>query len=224
LQKEYFTVLNEAKGEFIERKSKFIGYIKPISTEEEAHSFINGLKSKNWDATHNVYAYYLKGDTEIQKYSDDGEPQGTAGMPVLEVIKKQGLQDVVVVVTRYFGGILLGASGLIRAYGKGAVVAIEAAGKVQKRLSKLVAITVDYTDFGRVQNTLLSKSYIIEEVVYTQDVEVRVLVAVDGVEELSTLMIETTNGACLIDEREEKYMVLDVEGKLIKSEAKVLGC
>jgi len=217
LEKEYFTVYDEAQGEFIERKSRFIGYIKPITSEAEAVSFINSLKSRNWDATHNCYAYYLKNNnTEIQRYSDDGEPQGTAGLPILEVIKKQGLQDVVIVVTRYFGGILLGASGLIRAYGNGAVVAIEAAGKIHKILSRQVAVTVDYTDFGRVQNTLLAHSYIIEEVVYTQDVEVRVLVPLDGVLKLSELMTETTNGGCLIEERDEKYMVLDTNGKLIK--------
>lgn len=216
MQKEYFTVLNEAQDEFTEKKSRFIGYVKPVANEEEAVSFITEVKSKNWDATHNVYAYYIKDETEIQRYSDDGEPQGTAGLPVLEVIKKQGLQDVAVVVTRYFGGILLGASGLIRAYGKGAAAAIDAAGKVHKVLSRQVAVTVDYTDLGRVQNTLLQKSYIIEGITYTQDVEVKVLVPLDGVEALTDLMIETTNGGCLIEEREEKYMVLDMEGKLIK--------
>lgn len=216
MQREYYTVLNAAQDEFIERKSRFIGYIKPISCEEEAIAFINEIKSQNWDATHNVYAYYLKDETEIQRYSDDGEPQGTAGLPVLEVIKKQGLQDVVIVVTRYFGGILLGASGLIRAYGKGAAAAVEAAGRIHKLLSRQVAVTVDYTDLGRVQNTLIQKSYIIEDIVYTQDVEVHVLVPLEGVEGLIKLMVETTNGGCLIEEREEKYMVLDMEGKLIK--------
>jgi len=216
LRKEYYTILDEAQDEFIERKSRFIGYIKPVANEDEAISFINDIKAKNWDATHNVYAYYIKDETEIQRYSDDGEPQGTAGLPVLEVIRKQGLQDVAVVVTRYFGGILLGASGLIRAYGKGAAAAIEVAGKVHKVLSKQIAVTVDYTDLGRVQNTLLNKEYVIENIVYTQDVEVLVLVPIGGVEALTALMTETTNGGCLIEEREEKYMVLDMEGKLIK--------
>lgn len=216
MRKEYYTILDEAQDEFIERKSRFIGYIKPVANEDEAISFINDIKAKNWDATHNVYAYYIKDETEIQRYSDDGEPQGTAGLPVLEVIRKQGLQDVAVVVTRYFGGILLGASGLIRAYGKGAAAAIEVAGKVHKVLSKQIAVTVDYTDLGRVQNTLLNKEYVIENIVYTQDVEVLVLVPIGGVEALTALMTETTNGGCLIEEREEKYMVLDMEGKLIK--------
>lgn len=216
MQKEYFTVIREAQDEFVEKKSKFIGYIRPVATEEQALAFINEIKTKNWDATHNVYAYYIKGETEIQRYSDDGEPQGTAGLPVLEVIKKQGIQDVAVVVTRYFGGILLGASGLIRAYGRGAAAAVEASGKVHMILSRQVAVTVDYTDLGRIQNTLLAKSYIIEDIVYTQDVEIRILVPVDGVQTLTDLLVEVTNGCCLMEEREEKYMILDMNGNLIK--------
>ena len=108
----YKTVLNEAQDEFVEKRSKFIGYCKPIKTEQEAIDFINEKRSIHWDATHNVYAYVLK-DGNIQRYSDDSEPQGTAGVPTLDVIRKSGVVDCVVVVTRYFGGVLLGAGGLV---------------------------------------------------------------------------------------------------------------
>ena len=123
--KEYKTVEFENSDEFIEKKSKFIGYVKPVKTQEEATEFINKIKSKHWDATHNVYAYVLQ-ENNIQRYSDDGEPSGTAGVPVLDVILKSNLVDVCVVVTRYFGGTLLGAGGLVRAYSHGSKIAVEA--------------------------------------------------------------------------------------------------
>jgi uncharacterized YigZ family protein len=116
MEKEYRTVLSEAAVEIEEKKSRFIASVKPVSTEEEAFEFINLLKSKYWNATHNVYAYYINGDIPAQKFSDDGEPSGTAGMPVLETIKRFDVQNLVIVVTRYFGGIKLGAAGLVRAY------------------------------------------------------------------------------------------------------------
>ncbi len=128
----YFTVKGSATSEFQEKKSTFIGYIKRVNTEEEAKNFVNEIKSMHKEATHNVYAYIVGENKGIQRYSDDGEPQGTAGIPVLEVIKKNDLTDVAVVVTRYFGGILLGGGGLIRAYSKGASSAIEEAGVVEK--------------------------------------------------------------------------------------------
>ena len=122
---QYKTVLREAEDDFVEKRSRFIGYAKPVSTEAEALAFIAEKRSKHWDASHNVYAYILRGG--IMRYSDDGEPQGTAGVPVLDIIKKSGADDVCVVVTRYFGGILLGAGGLVRAYAAGAKAAIDAA-------------------------------------------------------------------------------------------------
>ena len=121
----YKTVELESSDEFIEQRSKFIGYVKPVQTEQQALDFINEKRQKHWDATHNVYAYVLR-EGNIQRYSDDGEPHGTAGVPTLDVIIKSGVTDVVVVVTRYFGGILLGAGGLVRAYTKGAKIALDA--------------------------------------------------------------------------------------------------
>ena len=134
MQKEYRTVAAEAFAEFEEKKSKFIATVKPVASEEEAAAFISGLKSRYWNASHNVYAYYICGDNILQKFSDDGEPSGTAGLPVLEAVRKLAVQDVAVVVTRYFGGTLLGAAGLVRAYGRSATLGIEAAGIIKKQL------------------------------------------------------------------------------------------
>ena len=122
----YKTTEKEAQDEFVEQRSRFIGYVRPVKTEEEALAFIEEKKKQHWDARHNVYAYVLR-EGGIQRYSDDGEPHGTAGVPTLDVLLKSGVTDVCVVVTRYFGGILLGAGGLVRAYTKSAKLALEAA-------------------------------------------------------------------------------------------------
>ena len=127
----YRTLRREASKEIVIKKSRFIGYGKPVESEAEAAAFIEAIKKKHWDATHNCSAYVIGERDEIQKQSDDGEPSGTAGKPILEVIKAQGLKNTVIVVTRYFGGIMLGAGGLIRAYTDGAVAAIEAAEAVR---------------------------------------------------------------------------------------------
>ena len=124
----YTTVKKPASAELIEKRSRFIGYVKPVKTQEEAVAFINEIKSKHWDATHNVYAYVIRGEG-ISRYSDDNEPQGTAGIPVLDAIRKRDITDCVVVVTRYFGGTLLGAGGLVRAYSASAKAGIDAAGE-----------------------------------------------------------------------------------------------
>src|SRR5699024_6483666 len=155
----YKTLHEFGMDEIIIEKSKFIGYAKPIKTEEEAIEFINEIKKKHKDATHNVWAYTLGKSMNIQRYSDDGEPQGTAGIPTLEVIKKEDLRDVVVVVTRYFGGVKLGAGGLVRAYTKGAKVGIDAGKVVSKVLYKDVRIKIDYNQHGKDQNEIMNMNY-----------------------------------------------------------------
>ncbi|HHY83848.1 MAG TPA: YigZ family protein [Clostridiales bacterium] len=197
-QKQYKTVLKEAVIEIEEKKSRFIASVKPACTEEEAVEFINSLKSKYWDATHNVYAYSIGGDRIVQRFSDDGEPSGTAGIPVLEVLKKRGLQDVVVVVTRYFGGTLLGASGLIRAYGKSASLGIEAAGVVIRQLCHETSVMVEYSLFGRIQNLLIREGYSIKDVIYGQDVEILVYVPVDKVEQFAEAVEEAANARAVL--------------------------
>ena len=144
---EYKTVEIENCDEFVEKKSRFIGYVKPVRTQQEAVDFISSIKSKHWDATHNVYAYVLR-ENNIQRYSDDGEPSGTAGVPVLDVLKKEGLTDVCCVVTRYFGGILLGGGGLVRAYSHSAKIAVDAAGVAEMCSWSECKIQSDYTLFN----------------------------------------------------------------------------
>ena len=151
--KSYKTVKCRTNAEFTEKKSVFIGYISPVSDEEAAKSFISEIKNKHADATHNVYAYILEG-TEIARFSDDGEPSGTAGMPVLEVIKREGLCGVCIVVTRYFGGTLLGAGGLVRAYAKAAKMAIDAAGVCEFRPYTVFSLTVDYSHYEKIKKEL----------------------------------------------------------------------
>lgn len=215
MEKEYKTVLNEAVCEIEEKKSRFIASVKPVTSEEEAISFINELKAKYWDATHNVYAYSIGGNNIVQRYSDAGEPSGTAGLPMLEVIKRMNVQNLAVVVTRYFGGTLLGAAGLIRAYGKSAALGIEKAGIVVKRLCKEVRVIIEYTLFGKLQSLLLSQGYTIKDIVYEQDVELIVYVFVDEVESFNKIVTEATNARAIVEIGDDTYITLDLDGKLI---------
>lgn len=152
-QKLYTTLEREASAEFAEKKSVFIGYAAPVKTEDEAVEFIRKIRHKHGDATHNCYAYELNGGS-IARYSDDGEPQGTAGVPILDVIKKSGATDCCVVVTRYFGGILLGAGGLVRAYANGAKIALEAAHIVTYEKYIEFRVACDYSAYQKLSNEL----------------------------------------------------------------------
>jgi len=201
-------VAKEAHEEIVEKKSRFIAHVKPVDNEEDALSFINEVKSKYWDATHNVYAYVI-GNNNIQRYSDDGEPSGTAGIPVLEIIKKEDLQDVVVVVTRYFGGILLGAGGLVRTYGKSAKEGIHKAGIVVMRLCDIVNITVNYTLLGKIQNEISNAGYIISSTVYEEDVTLSVCVPITETNFFIDNMINITNNRVSIKKKEQRYIKIN---------------
>ena len=212
---EYKTILNPAIAEFEEKKSRFIANVKPVSNENDAIEFINNLKTKYWDATHNVYAYSINNETLIQRYSDDGEPSGTAGMPALEVVKRMGLQDVVVVITRYFGGTLLGAAGLIRAYSKSSAMGLEAGEIVTRKLCFTLNIVVEYTLFGKLQNMLINDNNIIKDIQYGQDVELSVLIEVGKEEKLIDNIIENTNDRAICDLAEKTFITLGSDGRLI---------
>ena len=199
----YKTVKLTTSDSFEEKKSEFIGYIKRVTTEEEAKEFVTEIKSKHKDARHNCWAYIIGQNKNIQRYSDDGEPQGTAGIPILEVIKKNDLTDCVVVVTRYFGGILLGASGLTRAYTKGAVIAISAAGTVEKVLGLRVSIDVDYDLYGKIQYICGENNWHIEDTEFTDKVKIYILAEKDKAEDIKSKIIESTNGKAIIDFDEE---------------------
>ncbi|MBK1809342.1 YigZ family protein [Clostridium sp. YIM B02505] len=199
----YLTIKGYGEDSFDEKKSEFIGYIKRTESEEEAKAFVAEIKNKHKDATHNCYAYIVGQNMNIQRYSDDGEPQGTAGIPILEVIKKNEITDCTVVVTRYFGGILLGAGGLTRAYTKGAAVAIKAAGIVDKVVGIRINITLEYDLLGKVQYICGQNKWHIENVDYTDVVDLYILAEKQESEMIKQSITEQTNGKAIILEDEE---------------------
>lgn len=190
---EYKTVEKEASDFFIEKKSKFIGYAKPVKTQEEAVDFISEIKSKHWDATHNVYAYVLR-ENNIQRYSDDGEPSGTAGVPVLDVMLKESLVDVCVVATRYFGGTLLGAGGLVRAYSHTSKIALEAAGIITMAQCSVMSAEVDYSFYDRLNILLSDFSAVILDTSFSDKVCVEFSVKENIVDSLNAKLIDVSNG------------------------------
>ena len=191
--KNYLTIGREAMDEFVEKKSRFMGFIKPVTTEEEALAFIREKQKKYWDATHNVYAYVLNGGN-LCRFSDDGEPQGTAGIPVLDVLRKEGLTDCVVVVTRYFGGILLGAGGLVRAYSHGAKIAVDAGGVVEMRRCLLGEITCDYSQYGWIPAFLAEEGATATDTAFGESVTVCFSVPQEGRGHLEAAIVDRSNG------------------------------
>lgn len=201
----YKTLKKEASGVFIEKKSRFIGYAIPCTTEAEAVSFIEKIRKKHYNATHNVYAYILR-ENNIARYSDDGEPSGTAGVPVLEVLQKEGITDACIVVTRYFGGTLLGAGGLVRAYTKGAKCGVDASGILIKRLCRSYTVNIDYTMLGKLQSDLASMDCIVADTEYTNDVTVTLHIP-SGNENILDHITDITNGRAIINKiSDEEYI------------------
>lgn len=190
---EYKTIEHQADDFFIEKKSKFIGYARPVKTQEEAVDFINSVKAKHWDATHNVYAYVLK-DNNIQRYSDDGEPSGTAGVPVLDVLLKENLVDVCVVATRYFGGTLLGAGGLVRAYSHTSKIAVEAANIITMAQCSILSVDADYNFYDRILILLSEFSANIVDTQFTEKITVIFSVKENLRQELEEKLIDISNG------------------------------
>lgn len=199
----YITIRNYGEDSFEEKKSEFIGYAKRVESEEEAREFINEIKGKHKQARHNCWAYVIGENMGIQRYSDDGEPQGTAGIPILEVMKKNGITDCAVVVTRYFGGILLGAGGLTRAYTKGASIALKAAGIVEKVKGLKVSFTIDYDLLGKLQYICGQNKWHMEEVEYTDKVTIHILAEEAIVDKMEEEFTNATNGKIDISKSEE---------------------
>lgn len=209
MELEYYTVGDFAEDSFIERKSEFIGRIKPVKTEAEAQQFIEEMKKKYHDATHNVSAYILRGDgVEIKRFSDDGEPQGTAGMPVLDVLAKEGLTDVCVVVTRYFGGILLGAGGLVRAYSHGAKLAVDAAKRVCMAQCFPVVVKLPYHLYGSFQYSIPEYRHELRDTQFTDMVEISLLLHHTEVERFGAWMTELSGGTVLPEVGEMEFAAI----------------
>ncbi|RST77472.1 YigZ family protein [Siminovitchia acidinfaciens] len=208
---QYLTVKTEGTHEINIQKSRFITHLKRAETEEEAQAFIQEIKKEHWNATHNCSAYMIGENDQIQKANDDGEPSGTAGVPMLEVLKKRNLKDTVVVVTRYFGGIKLGAGGLIRAYGRAVSEGLDAIGTVQRTLMTIMHVKVDYTWLGKLENEIRSSVYQLKEIHYADTVEIEVYVKEDQINEFQEWMTELTNGQADISDGEQLYMESDVK-------------
>ncbi|QYK66228.1 MULTISPECIES: YigZ family protein [Paenibacillus] len=204
---QYRTVRGAGNKEIVIRKSRFIGHIQPVQTEEEATAFIERIKKEHWNATHNCSAYMIGERDEIQKQSDDGEPSGTAGKPILEVIRNQKMKNVAIVVTRYFGGILLGAGGLIRAYSDGAVAAIEAGDAITRVLHREVFVELDYTWLGKVENELRNRSIRTGETMFTDKVTLTCLPLAGDAESFSNWITDLTQGQSLVSEGEQLYFI-----------------
>lgn len=194
------------------QKSRFIGYVKRVETEEDAQEFIQEIKKKHYNATHNCSAYMIGENDQIQKANDDGEPSGTAGVPILEVLKKKGLKDTAVVITRYFGGIKLGAGGLIRAYGSTTSQAIKTTGIVKRQLMQCISVKVEYPLLGKLENELRqSTEFILDDIHYLENVEFIVYI-IEG-EEASFIswITNLTSDQATIEILDKKYMEIDVD-------------
>lgn len=210
MRKDYHTIQGYGESEIIIQKSRFLTYVSRAETEQQAQDFINNIKEKHKSANHNCSAYIIGEHDNIQKANDDGEPNGTAGVPMLEVLKKQGLQDTVVVVTRYFGGIKLGGGGLIRAYGKAITEGIDAAKVVERKLHHLMKISIDYTWLGKVENEVRNSVYPLKEINYVDLVEVMVFTKADEEETFINWMAEMTNGQAKIELVEKEFLEFTV--------------
>lgn len=208
----YKTILNLGTAELVEKKSKFIANVSPIETEQQAQTFINSICKKYYDAAHNVFAYQIGENNELQRCSDDGEPSGTAGKPIIDILKSEDIKNIVVVVTRYFGGTLLGTGGLVRAYSKAAKEGILNAQIVQKVLYQIFEITVDYTLNGKLQYELLKQNYIIKDTYYTDKVTFVVLIQPKDIDKFKKVVAETTSAQGQILTKDNTYCIHNSEG------------
>ena len=210
MSKDYKTVRREANDEFVEKRSRFIGYVKPVSTEEEATAFISQIRSRHWDARHNVYAYSLR-EGNIKRYSDDGEPSGTAGMPVLDVMVKNGIVDVCVVVTRYFGGVLLGTGGLVRAYSQGCKLALDAGEIILMQSCLICSTRCNYNQYGKVSSLIAETGGTVDDTVFESDVRFSFHIRPDLLAQLNKRLADATAGEVRADADGETYFVADAE-------------
>ena len=199
---EYKTIARRCEARFIEKKSEFIGYLCPVQTEEQAVAFIEEIRAMHRKATHNCYAYILR-ENNAARHSDDGEPGGTAGVPIYEVLRKEGLTDVCCVVTRYFGGVLLGAGGLVRAYTKGAKDAVDASQiKCMAEAIKL-AVTVDYGLYGRLAQVFADFDARVEDERFADNVRIVLHIRAENSQKLTDKLVDVCNGAVSVEEIEK---------------------
>lgn len=210
----YKSIFQRGEDEVVIKKSRFIGYGCPVSTEEEALEFIKEIKDRHRDATHNCSAYIVGEKSEIQRYNDDGEPSGTAGIPILSLLKKESLTNTCVVVTRYFGGIMLGAGGLVRAYTQGAKIAIDKSLIVDMEEFFNVSLSYDYSLHGTMENYLITQKYNFKNFQFTDKVSVEIYVKASELDSFNTDIDNMTSANAkiniveklLLPVREEKVL------------------
>ncbi|MGM0777995.1 MAG: YigZ family protein [Bacillota bacterium] len=207
----YYTVKGYGENEIEIERSRFIAHVARAETADEALEFIQKIKKIHSNATHNCSAYLIGENDQIQKANDDGEPSGTAGVPILEVLKKKKLKDTVVVITRYFGGIKLGAGGLIRAYGRATSEGLQATGIVERKLMTVMKTKIDYTLLGKVENELRSSIYAIKEIHYLDTVTVETFVEENQTGAFTDWMTELTNGAGEITLGDSLYLEEEIK-------------
>ncbi len=210
MRENYITVGATGNAEILIQKSRFIGHVARAETEEQAIEFINSIKHLHKTATHNCSAYLIGEHDSIQKANDDGEPSGTAGFPMLEVLKKQGLKDTVVVVTRYYGGIKLGSGGLIRAYGKSVSAALSAVGIVERKLHHLMKTSIDYVWLGKLENEIRQSAYPLDHLEYTEGVDLYIYVPVEQEQAFKEWINELTNGQGRVSIQKSEFLEFEV--------------
>lgn len=210
---QYKTVYSGGEAEIVEKKSRFIATVLPVKSEEEALAFIESMRKKYWNATHNCFAYVIGEHFQVQRCSDDGEPSGTAGKPMLDVLLGEEIHDVVVVVTRYFGGTLLGTGGLVRAYSGATKEGLLASKVITKMYGKKYSIQTDYTGLGKIQYILGQRGLTVLDSIYTDKVELEVLLPVEEVKPVLEEITEGTNGQAILEMKEECYFA-NIDGKM----------
>ena len=211
---QYKTVYRGGEAEIIEKKSRFIATVKPVKSEEEAIEFIESMKKKYWNATHNCSAYVIGEHFQIQRCSDDGEPSGTAGKPMLDVLLGEEIHDVVVVVTRYFGGTLLGTGGLVRAYAGATKEGLSASKVITKMHGQKIFVQTDYTGLGKIQYILGQRGLTILNSIYTDKVELEVLLPEAEIQGVIAEIREGTNGQAKMELQEECYFA-NIDGEMV---------
>ena len=204
---EYYIPTRESEATFVEKRSEFIGHVWRVESEEEARAHIEATKKKHYDARHNCWCYIIRGGAV--RYSDDGEPQGTAGIPVLDVLEKSGVTDCAVVVTRYFGGIMLGAGGLVRAYSHSASIAVAAGGIVTRAMCARLKVTCDYYFYGKMTSLVPEAGGIIEDTIFEDNVTLIFRLPLDLVDSFNANLVDVSNGRYKAEKTDEFFADVD---------------
>lgn len=214
MNQSYNVIYEGGSGEIVEKKSRFIAHVFPVHSEEEASEYIEQIRKKYWDARHNCHAFVIGPNNETSRCSDDGEPSGTAGRPILEVLQGRGIHDALVIVTRYFGGTLLGTGGLVRAYSQAAQAGLQASSIMTKQQGRKISIKTDYNGIGKLQYIVGNRQISVADTRYGEAVEMDILVPEEEVASLKKEITEATAGKAEMDISDELFFAV-LNGKPI---------